>query len=225
MERTKTLARFKVGNTVRTKSGVTDPDFDDVPIGGWVGTVSDAEHGNPATYLIKWNQHTLANIHPVYRKRCERDGLDYEEMWLSEDDLEPDTGTPTKIEQPTKIATRPLSPRDQDDRIRMVFGLTADDPLPDVDEYALQIYYSYLSQNVTFPFRAEHGAEYGHPTPVKVIGLGDPQEEPMIDDMHGILCEARLEGQVVTIPLGEIDDAKPNRRLLADYNYWFANWQ
>ena len=95
MARTKTLARFKVGNTVRTKSGVTDPDFDDVPIGGWVGTVSDAEPGNPATYLIEWNQHTLANIHPVYRNRCERDGLDYEEMWLSEDDLESDTGTPT----------------------------------------------------------------------------------------------------------------------------------
>jgi hypothetical protein len=47
----------------------------------------------------------------------------------------------------------------------------------------------------------------------------------MIDDMHGIPCEARLEGQVVTIPLGEIDDAKPNRRLLADYSYWLANWQ
>jgi hypothetical protein len=59
---------------------------------------------------------------------------------------------------------------------------------------------------------------------VKVIGLGDPDEEPMIDEEDGILCEARLEGEVVTVPLGELEDAKPNRRLIDDYCYWFHNW-
>jgi len=77
---------------------------------------------------------------------------------------------------------------------------------------------------LTFPFRAEHGAEYGHPEPVKVIGLGDPDEEPMIDETYGVLCEARVEGKVVTLPLGELEDAKPNRQLIDDYCYWFHNW-
>jgi hypothetical protein len=64
-----------------------------------------------------------------------------------------------------------------------------------------------------------------HPEKVKVIGLGDPDEEPMIDEEYGILCEARMEGQVVTLPLGELEDAKPNRQLVKDYCYWFWNYR
>ena len=105
----------------------------------------------------------------------------------------------------------------------MVFGLTSNDPLPEVDDETLTTYRDYLSKNLVFPFQAQHGAEYGHPERVKVIGLGDPDEEPMIDDTYGILCEARLEGEVVILPLSELEDAKPNRRLIDDYCYWFHN--
>ena len=77
-----------------------------------------------------------------------------------------------------------------------------------------------------FPFTAQYRAECGHPERVNVIGLGDPDHEPMIDDEYGILCEARINGQVVNVPLGELDDAKdkPNRQLVDDYCYWFHNW-
>jgi hypothetical protein len=108
----------------------------------------------------------------------------------------------------------------------MIFGLTSNDPLPDVDDETLEAYHEYLSNNLVFPFTAEHGGEYGQPEKVKVVGLGDPDEEPMIDDHYGIICEARLEGQIVNLPLGELDDAKgkPNRQMLDDYRYWFHNW-
>jgi len=33
--------RFKVGDKVRVKSGVSDPDFPDMPLGGWSGTVTE----------------------------------------------------------------------------------------------------------------------------------------------------------------------------------------
>ena len=142
----------------------------------------------------------------------------------------PGTGCLTyslEIEQPMKITTKPLSTKDQDDRIRMVVELTSNDPLPDVDDETLAAYHEYLSKNLVFPFAAEHGEEYGHPEQVKVIGLGDPDDEPMIDEMYGILCEVRMEGQIVTLPLGELEDAKgkPNRQLIEDYCYWFWNWR
>ena len=44
------------------------------------------------------------------------------------------------------------------------------------------------------------------------------------DETYGLLCEARMEGEVVTLPLGELEDAKPNRQLIDDYCYWFHNW-
>ncbi|HRR27454.1 MAG TPA: hypothetical protein P5300_12245, partial [Acidobacteriota bacterium] len=86
--------------------------------------------------------------------------------------------------------TKPLSPKDQDDRLRMVFGLTSNDPLPDVDDRALEIYRQYLAAHLTFPVEAEHGAEYGHPEKVKVTGLGNPDEEPpYIDDKYCVASD------------------------------------
>lgn len=143
MSKTKPSPAFSVGDAVRVKPGVTDPDFPDIPFGGWAGTIADIEDFEPKTYLylIQLNEHTLTNIHPIYHKRCERDGLDASQVWMLEEDLEPDVGEPAEIEPPTNILTKPLSMDDQDDRIRLVFGLTSDDLLPDVDDESLLVHH------------------------------------------------------------------------------------
>jgi uncharacterized protein YodC (DUF2158 family) len=215
--------KFVVGDHVRVKHGIKDANYPDVPLGGWAGTISEIH--DDGMYTICWSKETLDSIHPIYRKRCERDGIELEKYWIGSDDLEPDPGGRLNIEQPKKITTKPLSPKDQDDRIRIVFGLTSNDPLPDVDDETLLTYHQYLAENLLFPFYAEHGSEYGHPERVKVLGLGDPDDEPMIDEMYGILCDVRIEGQVVNLPLGELDVPSRNRQLLRDYCYWFWNWQ
>lgn len=216
---------FGPGDKVRVRRGVKDVDYPDMPLGGWAGTI--AEVHDDGMYTVRWSSQTMESIHPVFKKRCEKDGLVFDQYSLSTDDLEPDPGGPLDIEQPQQITTKPLSPKDQDDRIRMVFDLTSNDPLPDVDDATLEIYHEHLLKNLVFPFTAEYGAEYGHPKQVKVIGFGDPEDDPMIDDMYGILCEARMESRIVTLPLGELDDAqgKPNRQLVKDYCYWFWNWR
>lgn len=91
MPKSKVLPKFSIGDRVRVRSCVCDPDYDDLKIGGWAGTVGEAEKGSPPTYLVRWNGETLRSQGSIYRKRCERDGYDGEEMWLGEDDLEPDT--------------------------------------------------------------------------------------------------------------------------------------
>src|SRR5436309_8436760 len=95
-------ARFAVGTVVRVKPGMTVPGFTDIPLGGWAGTITEVDQrSDPPTYRIEWDRHTLKHMHPVYRKRCERDGLGLENMWLGEDDIGPDPGGPPVIEQPT----------------------------------------------------------------------------------------------------------------------------
>jgi hypothetical protein len=83
----RTPARFATGAMVRVKPGTTDPDFPDIPLGGWAGTIRDVDQRSaPPIYLIEWNQYTLDHMHPIYRKRCERDGLELESMWLGPHD-------------------------------------------------------------------------------------------------------------------------------------------
>jgi hypothetical protein len=54
--------------------------------------------------------------------------------------------------------------------------------------------------------------------------LADADE---IDELHGLFCEARQGRQPIDVPLGQVEARKgnPNRRLVADYSYWFWNWR
>jgi hypothetical protein len=219
-------ALFSTGAQVRVKPGTTDPDFPDILLGGWAGTIREVDQrSTPPTYLIAWDRHTLGHKHPVFRKRCEPDGLDLESMWLGEDDIEPDTGEPAAVEQPTSIVTHPLSLKDQDDRVRMALGLTSDDPLPEVDDHALRVYHRYLAAHLAFPFEAKWEPEYGPMKTVRITGLGDPEDDAWADEMYGLLCKARAGGRLTEVPLGECEARKgsPNRQLLKDYSYWFWN--
>jgi hypothetical protein len=57
----KTPPKFSVGADVRVKRGVADPNFVDIPIGGWAGRITEMQYLNPPMYLIRWDQQTLDN--------------------------------------------------------------------------------------------------------------------------------------------------------------------
>ena len=223
--------RFKVGDKVRVKPGVSDPDFPDMPLGGWSGTVTEIiEHEGEINCVFTLDDRTLKTLHPIYRKRCERDGLDFETMGLGEEDLEIDDGTQFAIEQPTQIMTPPLSEKDQDDRVRMALGLTHDDPLPEVTYENLLTYHRYLSKNLVFPFKARYEKLVGRSKrvemPLTVTGLLRP-EDCMIDEQYGIIGTGRDPEEEVNFPLAEIEvkGSSPSCEMVSDYSYWFHNWR
>lgn len=223
-------AKFSAGTQVVVKQGTADPDFPGVPLGGWVGTITKVDAKTaPVTYLIEWNQHTLDNMHPIFRKRCDRDGLEYKSMWLDENDIEPYQGQPVTIEQPTEITTKPLALTDEDDRIRMIMGLTSNDPLPEVEEEILLTYHKYLIENLSFPFKAEYCEETADGVRthrIQVLQLLDPDEFDC-DEFYGLFCEASEARRKVHIPLCEVEvkEKDSNYQLLSDYSYWFWNWR
>ncbi len=221
-------ANFGVGNRVRVKPGTTDPDFKDIPLGGWAGTIREVDRqSNPPTYLIEWDQSTLDQMHPVYRTRCERDDLSLESMWLGEADLERDHGGPVVVEQPTHIVSRPLSTRDPEDRIRAIFALTSDDPLPPATPENLRRYARYLATHVSFPFRANYVVETGpfqsNEFLVTVVGLVGADD---CDEGDGVLCEVEQHGETFELPLADLEvrNKGRQRQLIEDYSYWFSNW-
>jgi Calcium binding len=221
-------AKWAAGTHVRVKSGTTDPDYPDIPLGGWAGTIQEVDQRlSSPMYLIVWNKHTLNQMHPVYRNRCERDGLELESMWLDEKDIEPDTDLAAMIELPTNFSTRPLNEKDQEDRIRAILGLTSDNPLSEVDEETLHTYHAFLLGRLSFPFTVTISVETGRlknsTHQVMVVGLLDADD---CDEMYGLLCDARQGQDRLELPLEELElkSGDPNRRLIEDYSYWFGNW-
>ena len=86
-----TLPKFAVGSRVRAKKGVTAPNDPDVPLEGWLGTISQV---SGTIYLVHWSGETLEAVGPIYQGRWQRDGVDFRAAWLQEKALEADPGTP-----------------------------------------------------------------------------------------------------------------------------------
>jgi hypothetical protein len=96
-------SRFAVGCLVRIKPGVIDPEYPDMPLGGWLGTIAEVQE---ESYLVRWSEATLQAVHPTYHERCERDGVDFSGMWFQAEELEADPGEPLSIEPPIKTDVR-----------------------------------------------------------------------------------------------------------------------
>ncbi len=95
--------KFPIGARVRVKAYVMDPDFPDLPLGGWVGEVVESQKLWATTcYLLRWTPETLETVHPVYRHRCQRSDLHFDLIWLVEPDLEQDAGGPLSIVWPPR---------------------------------------------------------------------------------------------------------------------------
>jgi hypothetical protein len=225
-QRTSKPPVFSVGSRVRLKRGVVDPEYPDMPLGGWLGTVVEIEEGS---YLVRWDQTTLEAVHPIYRERCERDGVDFTGMWLQKEELEADAGGPLRIEQFTKIVGEPASLDEQEDRIRTVFGLIGDEPIPDVDGETLLVFYTHLMAHASLPFEAKYSKETGPAwnitSAITVLGLTDPGKYP--DEDYGLFCTARQSKRTIELPLAdvEVDEDNPQLQVFDDYAYWFANWR
>ena len=213
---------FAKGDRVRVKAGVACPSSPDLPLGGWTGevvSVHDSWDSEPS-YIVRWSEETLQNAHPVYRKRCERDGRCFDEGWLNQTELEPDPGGPLSIEQPTQILTRPLSPKRQNDRIRTVFGLTTDDAIPVPDEATCRQYEEHLAGAIAFPLEAWYvGGPLGRPRPVTVLR---PLECDPSAGARRAPFEVRDHEQTFPCPLLGLDISKksPAFQALNDYYCW-----
>jgi hypothetical protein len=59
-QRSRIPAKFAIGTQIRVKAGTPDPNFPDIPLGGWSGTIIEVEEGpGPAAYRIEWGRRTL----------------------------------------------------------------------------------------------------------------------------------------------------------------------
>jgi hypothetical protein len=205
---------------VRIKRGRRDPDYPDIPLGGWVGVIQEVDTDRPPPrYLVAWTPETLAGIPPIYLFRCDRDGYEVETSWLPPEYLEPDPGGPPEIEPPGQLRPRPLRKDDSDDRVRRIFGLTSDDPLPPLNKEVLQRWYDYLRQKLRLPLPILLGdAESFNPKLVQIVSLEPPDEESSL----GLLVQVADGDAIAVLPLSAVFacGTPAATDAIADYAHW-----
>jgi hypothetical protein len=80
---------FEVGDCVKVREGVGDPDSD-VDISGWQGRVleiAEDESGRPLI-LVAWDGYTLKEMPRSYLEQSEMEGLDWQRFLLLIEDIE-----------------------------------------------------------------------------------------------------------------------------------------
>src|SRR5215471_7360330 len=82
--------RLTLGDTVRVKDAVMDPDYEGFSIGGWSGEIVAFETWEQTPMaLIEWDATTQRDrIAPEVRQRAASQGLSAYQMWLHLSDLE-----------------------------------------------------------------------------------------------------------------------------------------
>lgn len=64
------------GARIRVKPGVNSPEFPDISLAGWTGTVVETSGKPPAqSVIIEWDSSTLASMPPAYLANCESQQL------------------------------------------------------------------------------------------------------------------------------------------------------
>ena len=86
--------RLTLGDIVRVKDGVMDPDYDGYCIGGWSGTIIAFETWEQMPMaLIEWDASTQRDrLDPEVRRRAASQGLSVAQMWLQLSEFEPVEG-------------------------------------------------------------------------------------------------------------------------------------
>ena len=95
---------MKVGDSVRVKAGVTDPDLF-FAIGGWQGRVREIDGGG--TVDIEWDSLTLQAMGIDLVIRCDNANLDWRFMTLSQNEVEevPSRDSETKVAATVRAIT------------------------------------------------------------------------------------------------------------------------
>lgn len=222
-----TRSSFRIGDSVRVKGGTRDPDLG-ADIGGWQGRLLSIDRsGNKISLTIQWDSVTLKSMSAAMIEQCEEQGLDWAEMILSTDEVEPARPRDT---QPDVARTKErLSNQygwvglgEEGKRIQKVLAaMEADD---DLDEFGA--WEQHLERNLRFPFDAVV-AEFQDRGPLRagdkvvVTGLAE-----VTDEMYGIIVDVRLGRRKYAFPLCDleaVDRKSANYQLVKDYATWFAN--
>jgi hypothetical protein len=228
---------LKVGDAVRVKDGVMDPDYEEQCLGGWTGTIMDIDRdSDPPLVLIAWDKKTLTELIGVeVLARASQQNLDAKVIWLALTEVErADLAQSTQLPQPAKLGAQlraghgePATEVDEADRrIARLFGLAEDEEPPEVTEETLEVYYEHLRTCLRFPFDGEYTRETGPlqdtAYAITVTGLADVEDG---DAFYGLLCEGRQGRRHVVVPLAEVDvDSDTlNFQLIDDYQTWFWN--
>jgi hypothetical protein len=219
----KNKKKIKIGDSVKVKAGVIDPDFD-ISIEGWQGRITEVFDNEMAT--IQWDSITLENMPESVIEDSEVEGLDWAKMTLQFDEMEIVQPRDSKKDVEKKVAALQnkfaySSFGEQGKRITKVLENI------DLEDYweCMNAWGDYFEKVLTFPFKA-FVAEFADEGPLDWKDKVTVERIITVDDLYGVIVKVRAGRNIYHYPLCDLeatDKKSENYQHLRDYAVWFAN--
>ena len=225
-----TESPIKIGDNVKVKDGVNDPDDEDYSIAGWQGWVVEVYDENLSAdnienlqFMVSWDSLTLKNIPRTRLIELEQEGYDWTMMCLDINDV--DIATPRDKMEDAEAVSELLS----DDIYWEGMGEEGEQIVQILDNVktqkdAYKIWETYLKKELIFPFDAEYYSEDNsvilNDSDVKTLKLGN------IDEDYGISVVVSFKNTTHQVALSDLEiksEESPNFKVLDLYNTWFTN--
>lgn len=214
---------LNVGDSVKVKRGIMCPDLESLCIEEWQGRVLGIiEEDSKILIRISWDSITLKNMPPYFIDQSNEDGLDFSEMYLWSEELEPAECRDTEEDVNKFLEKIPESHwwgglGEQGKRIQRVLAGIDDKNTME----ALKAWNDYLEEKLTYPFTAKV-AEYQEKGPFQSGDAVVVKKITMLDEHYGIIVHLK-EGDIPLCELEVQNNDSPNYQPVNDYCVWFAN--
>ena len=221
---------IKIGNNVKVKEGVNDPDDEDYSIAGWQGWVVEvydenlsAENAENLQFMLAWDSVTLKNIPRTRLIELEREGYDWTMMCLDINDV--DIATPRDKMEDAEAVSEALSDDiywegmgEEGEQIVQILGNAQ------TSKEAYKAWEVFLRKELTFPFAAEYYS-YDEPIIPNESNINALKLES-IDVDFGISVVVSFKNATYQVALSDLDiknEKSPNFKALDLYSTWFTN--
>ena len=239
---------IKKGDSVRVKSGVTDPDYKN-DISGWQGRVTHIDTNETNYIEIAWDSVTLNQMPEKLIEASIEEGLEYYLMWLNENEV--DLTEPRDQKQAVEEKVAALNDKfgyiSSDEQAQNITQILDSKDLS-VNEENHDRFYDFLYDHFKYPCILTGAEDFSWEEPY-LFGVFDEQEYEKlkkmrasytdhfklkrfesIDDLLGILVKVKRIGdnKVFILPLWDLktaDKEDQNHQLIDDYSFWMSNYR
>jgi hypothetical protein len=242
---------MKIGDSVRVKKGILDPDFNQFDMSGWQGRIKDIVPNNETNLIeIAWDSITLKQMPKEFIENSIEDDSAYSIMFLGKEDVELTKPRDKEIDAEKQLEKLEVhyANRTFDGQERRISTVILDDDLS-VTEENQHIYLDYLQKNLHKPIILTGTEDFPWEEKYVLGGWSKKEYEELkkiqpsytdrfefielsknIDEMYGVIAKVKraTDKKQFMLPLWDlkcVDTSSKNYELISDYSFWMTNYR
>ncbi len=242
---------MKIGDSVKVKQGILDPDLHKFDMSGWQGRITDIDLNNESNIIgIAWDSITLKNLPKEFIEDSIVEGDDYSIMFLGKEDIEPTKSRDQESDVEKQLEKMEALYQNSafDEQGKRIATILSDHDLS-VTEEKQNMFFDYLQKNIQTKIILTGTEDF--PWEEKYIFGGWSKKEyeelkkthasytdkfelikllEFIDETYGIIAKVKrvTDKKRFELPLWDlncIDESSKNYELISDYSFWMTNYR